>query len=143
MAHLTRKEMEAAIAIGGSVLYKGQMLWQAGQLPTEADLAEGDAAQSAVVASSLDIQIAALQAQRDRMSIAMDAPKPIDNAPPLQPNTPVTSIDALDAPTLDKLAAAGYADAAALSTATDEQLLAIPGIGQATLTKIRAAYPQG
>ncbi len=41
-----------------------------------------------------------------------------------------------------QLAAAGYGSVDAVSAATDEQLLAIDGIGEATLTKIRELAPK-
>jgi hypothetical protein len=41
----------------------------------------------------------------------------------------------------DALIAGGFADADALRAATDEQLLALDGIGTSTLFKVRQAYP--
>lgn len=67
MAHLTRKEMEAAIAAGGSVLYNGQTLWQAGQLPSDADLAT-DEDSKAAAAGDLQAQIAKLSADLAKLS---------------------------------------------------------------------------
>lgn len=128
MGVLTRSEMEAAIAAGGSVLYQGRTIWQASQLPSVADLAVGDPAQETIAANAIQQQIADLQTQLDKLSSAPTAP---------------AASDSLDAPTLDKLAQAGYATPEALTAASDEQLLAVSGIGQATLAKIRASYPKG
>jgi hypothetical protein len=41
----------------------------------------------------------------------------------------------------DALIAGGFADADALRNATDEQLLALDGVGTSTLFKVRQAYP--
>jgi hypothetical protein len=41
----------------------------------------------------------------------------------------------------DALIAGGFADADALRAATDEQLLALDGVGTSTLFKVRQAYP--
>jgi len=66
--------MEEAIKAGGSVLHKGAIYHQLGQLPSEAELAEGDPEQEAVVASALDAQITALQRQRDRLHLSRQSP---------------------------------------------------------------------
>lgn len=63
MPHLTRKEMEQAIKDGGSVLYNGQTLWKAEQLPSEADLAVGDPEAETAAANNIQQQIADLQKQ--------------------------------------------------------------------------------
>jgi hypothetical protein len=74
MGVLTRAEMEAAIKAGGSVLHRGAIYHQIGQLPSEAELAEGDPEQEAAVAAALDAQIAALQTQRDRLHLSRQSP---------------------------------------------------------------------
>lgn len=78
MPHLTRKEMEAAIAAGGTVLYNGQTLWQVAQLPSEADLAVGNPEAETAAANNLQQQIADLQAQ-----IAKLTPAPTTKADPV------------------------------------------------------------
>jgi hypothetical protein len=62
MAQLTRDEMAAVIAGGGSVLYEGRTIWRAQDLPSEADLAQGDPEKEAAASASLQEQIAQLQA---------------------------------------------------------------------------------
>lgn len=136
MGQLSRAEMETAIRDGGSVLYGGQTLWQIGQLPSEADLAEGDPLAEAAVASALDVQIAHLTAQRARFNAR-------GQSATLQPPTSAQGglAEALGQPAADALTAAGLDTPAALAAASDADLLAIPGIGDATLKKIRATYP--
>ena len=67
MPQLTREEMEAVIASGGSVLHKGQTLWKMEHLPSAADLVAGDPAGAAAVGSALDAQIAHLQNERAKL----------------------------------------------------------------------------
>ena len=62
-----RKEMEAAIREGGSVLYAGRIVARAEELPSKAELARGDAEKEAAVAAEIDAQIAALSAQRAKL----------------------------------------------------------------------------
>lgn len=50
---LTRKEMEQVLAEGGAVLYKNVIITDPKQLPSEADLAEGDAARTEAARQSL------------------------------------------------------------------------------------------
>lgn len=64
---LTRAEMEAVIAGGGSVMYRGQTINQVGLLPTQAELAKGDPEQEKVVTSELQAQVEALQKQIDEL----------------------------------------------------------------------------
>ena len=62
---LARKEMEAVIAAGGSVLIGGQIISRVADLPSEADLtaAAGDPEAAQEVVTKLEAQIAALTAQ--------------------------------------------------------------------------------
>jgi hypothetical protein len=57
---LTRAGMEAAL--------KAEILTDHHQLPAEADIVQGDAEASAALLASLDEQIAALSAQRNRLA---------------------------------------------------------------------------
>jgi hypothetical protein len=59
---MTRKQMEAAITGGGSVLHQGRIISRVADLPTEAALAQTDA-EKADASTALRAQIAALQAQ--------------------------------------------------------------------------------
>lgn len=65
---LTRRQMEEVIRGGGSVLHGGRLCTRIEQLPTDADLAKGNPAQEALAAQALEAQIAALQAQHDRLT---------------------------------------------------------------------------
>jgi len=63
MATLTRDEMEAVIKGGGSVLYQGRTLSSVAQLPSVAELAQGDPDKEAAATADLQAQIAQLQQQ--------------------------------------------------------------------------------
>jgi hypothetical protein len=74
---LTRHGMESAIRGNGSVLIRdakgaAKVVHRLEDLPSEADLAKGDAAREAHVRQALDDQIARLQAEKAKL----DAPKP-------------------------------------------------------------------
>lgn len=73
MPQLNRKEMEAVIASGGSVLYGGRTIAHASQLPSEADLAKGDPEAETAAANALQQQIADLQAQVAKLTPAPDS----------------------------------------------------------------------
>lgn len=60
---LTREQMEQAIARGGSVLHQGRIISRVQDLPSAAELAEGDPERESATANSLQQQIADLQAQ--------------------------------------------------------------------------------
>lgn len=64
---LTRKAMEQAISIGGSIAYKGRIIARVADLPTAAELAQGDPVAEAQAAQDVQQQIAALQAQLDAL----------------------------------------------------------------------------
>lgn len=63
MATLTRDEMRKVIQEGGSVLWQGHTLTRLEQLPSEAQLAQGDPEKEHAATESLQTQIAQLQAQ--------------------------------------------------------------------------------
>lgn len=165
---LTRQQMEQAIKNGGSVLYGGRLITRTEHLPSDADLAEGNPEQEAAAAAALEAQIAALQAQRDRLGRA----RPVrtisgtveQGGAPLGLGTQIGGLDqgvgSQQLPSVtgaghestehvfhsvvgeeltQKLIAAGYGSPYAVDQATDEQLLAIDGVGPKTLEKLRAA----
>lgn len=66
-SQLSRAQMEEVIKAGGSVMYKGVIIKDAGHLPAAADLVAGDEVASKAVAKELDTQIEALQKQRDKL----------------------------------------------------------------------------
>lgn len=84
-----------------------------------------------VTTADLDAQIAALQARRAAIGHVTD---PAEGAA-----APVDIADTLDdAAVAQKLKDAGFDTADKVKSATDDQLKAIPGIGQVTVDKIRA-----
>jgi hypothetical protein len=70
---MTRKQMEAVITGGGSVLHQGRIISRVADLPTEAALAQTDA-EKADASATLQAQIAALQAQVAQLVGAGGAP---------------------------------------------------------------------
>lgn len=62
--NLTHAGMEAVIAAGGSVLHNGKVVTDLGNLPSEVDMARGDAEREKQLAAALDDQIARLQQQK-------------------------------------------------------------------------------
>lgn len=138
MGVLTRSEMEQAIIQRGAVLYRGRIISRIQDLPSDADLAAGDPAQEAAAAAALDAQIAALQAQRAR--IGADGASP-EIGPLSSPTVTLDSVAGADV--AERLRAGGVADGAALARADDDTLLAIEGVGPATLKKLRAAFGGG
>jgi hypothetical protein len=138
MGTLSRGEMEAAIAEGGSVLYGGHLISRVQDLPSAADLARGNPEQEAAAAAALEAQIAALQAQRAQLGQA--APTSQSGAAPTTEHPFVTVVGEEQA---DRLVLAGYETPDAVKSASDEELLAVEGVGQATLRKLRAAYGKG
>jgi hypothetical protein len=67
MNPMTRAEMEATIAAGGSVLYQGRIIASAHHLPTEAQLAAGDPVREAKAKQDLEAQVNRLQEQIDAL----------------------------------------------------------------------------
>lgn len=70
---------------------------------------------------------------QERQSTLTQAPAPID------PAQRRILVDSVGSDVADKLAQAGYGGADDVARATDEQLLAIEGIGPGTLRKLRQA----
>jgi hypothetical protein len=67
MATLSRDQMEAVIANGGSILYGGRLITRVEHLPSEADLAAGNPDAEAKAAERLQQQMDALQKQMARL----------------------------------------------------------------------------
>jgi hypothetical protein len=67
---LDHAAMVAVIRAGGSVIHGGQVIAHEHLLPTEEELARGDADREADAAAALDAQIAALTARRARLAAA-------------------------------------------------------------------------
>lgn len=68
MAKLTRDEMEAVIARGGSVMYRGRIIRTVKDLPSRAELAVGDPVAEAKTRDDLDAQIAELERQKAKLT---------------------------------------------------------------------------
>jgi hypothetical protein len=76
---LTREGMVAAVRRGGSVLHKGAVINDERKLPSEADLAQGDARATQQALAGLDAQQRELDAQRQKLLAASATPaKPAD-----------------------------------------------------------------
>lgn len=78
MATLTRREMEAVIRGGGSVLYNGRLISKLSDLPTAAELARGNPRAEQAAAAELQAQVADLQAQL----AALQGAPPVETTPP-------------------------------------------------------------
>lgn len=68
---LTRNEMKAILAGGGTVLHKGKHIKDEAELPSEADLAIDNKTEEGALAS-LDEQLKSLLAEREKLSAAVD-----------------------------------------------------------------------
>jgi DNA uptake protein ComE-like DNA-binding protein len=126
---LTRTEMEKAIAEGGSVLVKGAIIARVEDLPTAAEIAQGDPAKEAAARQDLEAKVADLQSQ-----LALLQGGAGQSGTQAQPDL---ALD--DAALAQKLRAAGFDTAEKIVAASDEELLKVPGVGQATVNKLRAA----
>jgi hypothetical protein len=159
---LSRNEMEQVIRNGGSVLHGGRILTKMEHLPTDADLAVGNPEQEAQAAAALEAQIVALQAQHARLTQAKapqtGAPaagwqspagtggvnataQPITHHP--TPDARPTLADTVGQELADRLASAGYTTPEAIQAASDDDLLALKGIGPGTLRQLRQTYGAG
>jgi hypothetical protein len=84
----TRAQMEEIVARKESVVYNGRVISEAKDLPSEEDLAAGDAEAQARIADSIEEQIRRLEARRDRLTAgnppapAVPAIAPAPAAPP-------------------------------------------------------------
>ena len=73
---LTRPQMEKTIKEGGSVLHKGKVLARIEDLPTAAELAQGDQEKLRAELASVNRQIAALEGQRTALQDSLKASEP-------------------------------------------------------------------
>ena len=129
MGVLSNNEMAQAIQRGGSVIFNGRHINRIEDLPNDAQIAAvmGDPAREAAAVAALQQQVAAMQAQLDEAQAAQarraaGGQSSIELAPDVA----------------ERLAAAGYDTPDKIAQATDEQLLAVDGIGQATVKRLRA-----
>lgn len=120
--------MEQVIRDGGSVLHGGQIITKIEHLPAEAQLAKGNPEQEAAVADSLQAQIASLQAQLATLQ---------GQQPAGGEQAPQDDLGGLPDGLAERLRAGGFTTRQQVRDADDERLLAIEGVGDATLKKIR------
>ena len=130
---LTRSGMEQIIKGGGSVMLDdGRIISSVGDLPTEAQLAKGDARSEAAAKSALLAQRAAIDAQLNALGG--------DGQAEARQFTATTESDDLpaDYPGRKALIDDGrYVTKEAIAAASDEELLAVPFVGEKTLKEIR------
>ncbi len=69
MPLLSRQDMEALLLQGGSVLYRGRVITREVDLPTLAELAQGDPVAETAAVATLQEQIDRLQAQLATLTI--------------------------------------------------------------------------
>lgn len=126
---LTRQEMERIITEErGSVLVNGRIISKVSDLPSDADLAGNDPDRRAAVADSLQAQIAALQAQLATLQ---------GQQPAGGEQAPQDDLGGLPDGLAERLRAGGFTTRQQVRDADDERLLAIEGVGDVTLKKIR------
>lgn len=86
---LSRQDMVKTIQEGGSVIHKGMVIAHEDLLPTDDEMAEGDAAAQADLAKTIDSQIAYLQARQARLMEDATRPKPeVKTEPPKSEGKP-------------------------------------------------------
>lgn len=137
MGTLSRNEMEQVINSGGSVLLGGRLYTRVADLPNDAQLAAGDPEREAAAATTLQQQIAQMQAQLEQLQ-ASGQSAALQQPPAEHPLDTIVGSEFRE-----KLTAAGVETPDDVREATDAQLLDIDGIGPATVKKLRAAYGQG
>lgn len=73
---LSRKEMEAILRQGGTVLFDGRIIGDFNALPSEADLAQGDTEAMKVAEQNIDAEIKRLLSEKQKLAKAKeDEPK--------------------------------------------------------------------
>lgn len=145
MGVLTRSQMEQAISSGGSVLLGGRLYTRAAELPSDAQLAQGDPDRELAAGAVLEQQISAMQAQLDQLQASQQQ----GGRPRIDPFAGTNDVNAPTIATIvgqesaERLAAAGVRTFEDVALASDEQLLAVEGIGPKTLDKLRQAIKEG
>lgn len=102
-----------------------------------------DADGNPVIPANPAIEVGDTPGVRQRIAekdlIEVSGPSRLTAQPRIQ--TVASPTEALGSDVADRLAAAGYDNEESIRDASDEELRAIPGIGDATFRRIRAAYP--
>jgi hypothetical protein len=137
MGTLSRNEMEQAINAGGSVLYGGRLYTRIADLPNDAELAAGDPERELAAANAMQAQMATLQAQMEELRAAQARRQSgtREKSSGALSEHPFVAIAGQE--TADRLIAAGYGTPEAVAQASDEDLRAIKGVGEATLKRLR------
>ncbi len=125
---LTYASMQSAVRSGRSVMYKGRIISQAANLPTELEYAQSVGDKSAVqqAAAAQEKRIADLQAELDRMKAAAG------NGPSRQPQGQGGG----EEPVIAGRPLSAY------DGKSDQELDAMEGVGPATVKEIRAAQKE-
>lgn len=134
---LSRDEMEQVIRSGGSVVYQGRLIERVEHIPSAKELAGDDPDATNAAMQQLQDQMKRLQEQ-----LAQFGPNQQQAGAPVAPQNAGNDALAQMALTGEQGAAldkAGLASVEALRAASDDQILAVEGIGAATLKKIREA----
>ena len=137
---LTRAQMEKVIAGGGSVMLdSGEIVSDLASLPTEAQLAKGDASREAAAREAILRQRALLDAQLASLGGAGEET-------PARKTTGTTGAESDELPEDLQGRAALLKDerfvtVTAVAHASDEDLLTVKGIAQQTLDAIREVIP--
>lgn len=130
---LTRRGMQQSLAAGGSVLHKGRLITNEAELPNEEDVGAVSTEDLQVLDQDLERQQLELTQRRDRLRAKAEeqhraaSGKVADNDDDDDPGEPEPEPVFGDA----------KIPLSQLVGKTDEELLAIPGIGQGNLKKIR------
>jgi hypothetical protein len=136
---LTRAEMEAIIRGGGSIHHGGKLITKIAELPDDVDLAQSNDDLEAA-AEQLEREELELEQRRRKLSQRFRERENSELAPTSQERPSAFAGSPLPAEFVarDKLTEAGFDTLEKVEAATDEQLLAIRFVGDATVKDIRA-----
>jgi DNA uptake protein ComE-like DNA-binding protein len=128
-----REHMERVIKEGGSVYHRGAIINNVAHLPSEAQLAKGDAGREDAARKSLAARRALLDAEEAELNTGS-----IGQPPASTQEAPSVDADAIpdDFPGHAALTEAGYSKLSQVNGLSEEELTEIPGIGPATAAKI-------